>query len=67
MSVTPEEFVRAWQSSESTDEVAKKTGRKASACQVRASAYRKRGIKLKYFSTGRVDVDALNKIIKVME
>lgn len=40
--VSEADFVRAWQSSDNTDEVAEKTGLKRASCTQRATAIRKR-------------------------
>jgi len=40
-------FVEAWQTSNSVDEVAQKTGLPKKYCSSRASTYRKRGVPLK--------------------
>lgn len=47
--VTPEEFVQAWQTSESLDEVAKRLGLYRSLCYSRAAHYRRKGVALKEF------------------
>lgn len=69
VSVSPEEFVKAWQSSTSIDEVAAKTHMKPFSVVARASRYRKLGVKLKQFErTGRrrsLDIAALNELCEV--
>lgn len=65
--VSPEEFVRVWQESESPAEAAKALGLALTTTCVRASRYRMAGVKLKKYSGGRgapVDADALNKLCK---
>ena len=61
---TAEQFVRAWQSSNSRLEVMNLTGLTADALNTRARYYRKAGIKLKrlHRATGRprLDINALN-------
>ncbi len=64
--ITPEEFVRAWQTSANVSEVADKLGIPKENCMVRASTYRYLGIKLKHMPRGNVksiDVAKLNEII----
>lgn len=63
MTVTPEEFVKAWQSSESIQEVADKLDIKYAAAYKRAEYFRLRGVKLKPISRKPgIDVDTLNKL-----
>lgn len=69
MSVTPEEFVRTWQSSDSTAEVAEKLGMTHPAAYQRSRVYREKGIHLKEMPPGngrpyRLDPDALNSLIE---
>jgi len=47
MTVTPEEFIKVWQTSSSREEVAERTGMSLTAISSRAWLYRKNGIKLK--------------------
>ena len=64
--VTPEEFIRAWQTSESADAVAKKLNMPKPIVHARASNYRMAGIKLKKMPRrpkNLLDVDKLNKLI----
>jgi hypothetical protein len=63
-SVSAEDFVRAWQQSESVAEVVEKTGSTVAAVYMRAKTYRKRGIALKTFRprTDKLDVQALQKL-----
>jgi hypothetical protein len=49
MAVSPREFIRVWQQSNSVAEVAQKVRRNKSACRVRAHRYRRRGVPLKEF------------------
>ena len=50
ISVTPEEFVRAWQTAKSLAEVAERTGLKLETARARGRRFRKRGIPLKSFA-----------------
>jgi hypothetical protein len=63
--VTAEEFVKAWQSGKSLEEVGEKLGIKPSTAASRACEYRKRGVQLKRFQdrSGSLDVAALNRLI----
>lgn len=47
--VSPREFIRIWQQSESLAEVAMKVRRNKNACRVRAHRYRELGVPLKEF------------------
>jgi hypothetical protein len=68
MTVSPEDFVRAWQSSSSIAEVVKKLGMSKSSVASRASYYRQNGVRLKRLNTGRsLDTDALNAIVDAGE
>lgn len=51
--VSGEEFVTIHNQSDSTEEVARKTGMKISAVYQRTANYRKKGVPLKYFGIGR--------------
>lgn len=64
--LSPEEFVRIWQSSESVAEIVERTGVKADCLYSRACHYRKHGVPLKKFRRGmkRPDYVALAKIAK---
>lgn len=67
MSVSAEEFVKIWQSSESVAQVADQAKMRIIACHVRAANYRRIGVKLKKMKPkGRpkLDVAALNKLCK---
>ena len=63
--VSPEDFVRAWQSSSSMQEIAEKIGIKYNAVATRGAAYRKRGIQLKILDSASqtINVDELNNLI----
>lgn len=62
--VTPEEFVKIWQSSQTAKEIAEKTGSTPGNVCARAYHYRKKGVKLKMLNSGPQPMDcvALNKI-----
>jgi hypothetical protein len=67
--VSPEDFIRAWQTSQSADEVAEKLKMPKGIVHARASNYRTAGIRLKKMPRSRknkLDVDALNKMIEEM-
>ena len=51
--VSPEEFIKVWQTGASTKEIAEKLKMNASACCQRAGNYRKHGIPLRNFPRGR--------------
>ena len=58
--VTPEEFIQAWQSSATLDEVKEKTGMPRANCHTRATYYRTKGIPLKAIvRTRKIDWVAL--------
>ncbi len=64
--VNPEEFVLAWQTSSSTEEVSRKLSMPIPIVVARASAYRKSKVHLKKFvkkPSRTLDVDSLNKLI----
>jgi hypothetical protein len=64
--VTPEQFVKTWQGSETTQEVADKLGMPLPIVFARASAYRKAGVHLKkHKRKGKqgLDVEGLNRLI----
>jgi hypothetical protein len=68
--VSPEEFVRAWQTSETAQEVADKLKMPKPIVLARASGYRKDGIHLKKMKRGpkrALDVDALNRLIEQLD
>jgi hypothetical protein len=52
-SVSPHDFVVAWQTGETVEDVAEATGMTVTAASRRASSYRKRGVSLKLFRRGR--------------
>lgn len=65
--VTPEDFVRAWQTSGTAQEAADKLGMPKSNVLARASNYRSRGVNLKVMSKAspkRLDVGRLNEAIE---
>jgi len=64
-SVSPEEFVRAWQASNDMAEVSAKTGLKIESVRARGHRFRKKGVPLKRFAAqGRpaTDWEALKKL-----
>lgn len=64
-SVTPEEFVRAWQASGSLAEVAEKTGLRPESVKARGYRFRKKGVPLREFAAaGRpaTDWEALRQL-----
>jgi transposase len=64
--VTAEKFVETWQACSSADEVAKKLDMPKAIVHARASAYRRRGVKLKKMgrpTKGKLDIEALNRLI----
>jgi hypothetical protein len=65
--VSPEEFVRAWMTSTSLDQVCKKTHLARTVAQRRASQYRGRGINLPRKGSLPLDVFVLNKFIESLE
>jgi hypothetical protein len=68
--VSPEVFVRTWQTSQSADEVAKKLNMPKAIAAARASNYRTAGVKLKKMPRrpkNRLDVAALNKVIEELK
>jgi hypothetical protein len=68
--VPPEEFIRAWQTSQSADEVAKKLNMPKAIAAARASNYRTAGVKLKKMPRrpkNQLDVAALNKLIEEID
>ena len=66
MKISPEEFIKAWQTSDSAIRAAEKTGMTYSGCTSRACWYRKRGIPLKTFRQGRfaLNVKSLTTLAK---
>ncbi len=73
--ITPEEFVRVWQTSANTAEVAEKTGMTVNYVKVTSYRYRNLGVKLKDFSQARsvsattknLDIAALNELAQSLE
>ena len=63
--ISPEEFIKAWQTSQSHNEVAKKTGLKVAGLTSKSVYYRKKGIPLKFFSRGRGRSLDLPKLIQL--
>jgi hypothetical protein len=64
--VSPEAFIRAWQTSSSADEVAEKLKMPKPIVHARATTYRKAGVKLKSMpraGKASLDVDALNRLV----
>jgi len=64
--IPPEQFIRAWQSSENAAEVSKKLKMPKAIVQARASGYRALGIRLKKMPrkpTNKFNVDFANDII----
>lgn len=67
MDVTPEQFVRTWQTSDSSWEVGRKLGMSSQSALVRAMRYRLAGVKLKKHkrTAGQeIDVKRLNALCK---
>jgi hypothetical protein len=65
--VTPQEFIRAWESSSTAEEVAEILGMPKAIVLARASNYRLQGVKLKKMprqNKRKLDVDALNTLIE---
>lgn len=64
--VTPEVFIKAWQSASDIFGFCKATGMNIHSAQTRARIYRKRGVKLQMFTPRRgapkLDIDKLNRI-----
>ena len=63
---TSEEFVKAWQASESVSQVMSKTGMSKRNVQARAQYLRLKGVHLSNMKRGRavtINVKALNKLI----
>jgi hypothetical protein len=68
--VTPEEFIKAWQQSDSPQEVADLLKMPKAIVLARASNYRDNGIRLKKMKRGqkrKLDVEALNALIDELE
>ena len=67
--VSPTQFIHAWETSLSVDEVSKKLGMPVSIVQDRLSKYKKAGVQLKDMprrmpKTKKVDVEAMNELIR---
>jgi len=65
--VTPEQFITAWQTSESADEVADKLKMPKAIVLARASGYRRAGLKLKKMPrrpSKVLDIERLNRLIE---
>jgi hypothetical protein len=65
--VPPEDFIKAWQTSNSAEEVAEKLRMPKAIAHARASNYRTLGVKLKKMPRrpkNSIDVQALNKLIE---
>ena len=68
--VTPEQFIKVWQTSNSAQEAADKLGMPKVIALARASAYRKEGINIKHMRRKpkkSLDVDALNRLIDKLD
>lgn len=69
--VPPEEFIKAWQTSGTVGDVARKTGLSKSGCHLRYHRYKKVGIKLKEMPKGThtpaLDVKKLNELAASFE
>lgn len=55
--VNPQEFVLAWQESETIDDVAERLGMNKMSVRQRAYSYRRKGVPLKSMRTGANKVD----------
>ena len=65
--VTPEQFITAWQTSQSADEVADKLQMPKPIVLARVSCYRRAGLKLKKMprrSGKGLDIERLNRLIE---
>jgi hypothetical protein len=67
--VTPQRFVKVWQTSSTAEEVARRLNMPKSIVHARASNYRQQGIKLKKLarSSKGLDVDGLNRLIEEID
>lgn len=64
--VTAEQFIEAWQTSETVDEVCEKLKMPKPIVHARASGYREKGVllkKMKRYANRGLDVDGLNALI----
>jgi len=64
--VSAQEFITAWETSDSAQEAADRVNMPKAIAQARASGYRKRGLNLKHMPRGMkpLDVDRLNAFIQ---
>lgn len=67
--INAEKFVKAWQSSKSAKDAAKKLGVSAFYASSRASYYRRMGVDLKKFKTGKppLKIEELGKLIRIVD
>lgn len=69
--ISPEQFVRTWQTSKTIAEVGEKLGMPKPIVYARAHKYRREGVKLKKMKPERkgmsIDVDKFNKIIEEID
>ena len=68
--VTPEQFITAWQTSESADEVAEKLKMPKPIVLARVSSYRRAGLKLKKMPRRpgkELDIERLNRLIEELD
>jgi hypothetical protein len=68
--VSPEQFIVAWQSSDTAAEVATKLTMPLGIVHARASNYRTAGVRLKPMPRrpdGKMDVEALNRLIEALD
>lgn len=67
--IKPEDFCRAWQTSDSPQEVAEKLGMPKAIVLARASAYRSDGVNLKKMkrrSRRTLDIEGLNRLVEAI-
>lgn len=70
MKISPEEFVKIWQTSNYKAEVCNRTGMRDGAVNSRAALYRHMGVPLKKFqqaSRKKLDVEALKQLAESLE
>jgi hypothetical protein len=68
--VTPEQFIRVWQTSETAEEAATRLGMPKPIVHARASEYRGMGITLKKMPRAKspiIDIARLNTVIKQLD
>lgn len=66
--VTPEDFVRAWQTAKSVEDVAAILGCTVNAASQRARQYRRQGVKLRRMpAKPPIEVNRLNELIENLE